>query len=292
MDFEFEEMELVRKDNGKKIYCKKCSCRESDSRKNLLLVHGLTFSSHVFDIDYKDYSMVRYFAKKGYTVWRIDIGGYGLSDKYEDGFEVDTENASVDILTALEVICGLQKTANADILAWSWGTMTAAKAAERRPELVRRMVWLGPCFGGTLPVVEVTRPFTTLSYANLARVFQRESGSNVEVDYHITEAVVVGIWYRQAFQYDIGHGRPNGGNREIMGCGDHWLIDVERVPMPVAILAGTKDSYVLRERAKSAFARLPEGSECHFFEGAGHAAWIEKDSYRAVRERALAFLEK
>lgn len=292
MDFKFEEMEIVRKDNGKKLYCNKCCCLESDSRKNLLLVHGLTFSSHVFDIDYKDYSVVRYFAENGYNVWRIDIGGYGLSDKYEDGFAVDTENASVDILTALEEICRIQQVEQADILAWSWGTVTAARAAEVRTDLVRRMVWLGPCFGGTLPVVEVTKPFTTLSYATLARVFQREPGSNVEVDYSITEAVVVGLWYDQVFKYDIGHGRPNGGNRDIMRCGAGWLIDVDKVQVPVAILAGTKDIYVIPERAEKAFERLPEGSECHFFEGAGHAAWIEKDSYCAVREKALAFLEK
>ena len=292
MEYKFEETEIIRKDNGKRIYCNKCSCRGSNAQRNLLMVHGLTFSSHVFDIDYKDYSMVRYFAQNGYTVWRIDIGGYGLSEKYEDGFAVDTENAAVDILAALEYICARQKAENADIIAWSWGTMTAARAAQRRPELVRRMVWLGPCFGGTLPVIEVTKPFTTLSYTALARVFQREAGSSVEVDYKITEPVVIGIWYEQAFKYDIGHGRPNGGNRDIMRCGDQWLIDAAQVQMPVAILAGTKDIYVIPERAEIAFSKLPEGSECHFFEGAGHAAWIEKEYYREVREKAMAFLGK
>lgn len=292
MRFTFDEIELVRKDNGKKLYFNRCTCPASDTRKNLLIVHGLTSSNHVFDINYKDYSVTRYFAENEYTVWRIDIGGYGRSDKYEDGFEVDTTNASKDIITALEKICELQDVPNADILAWSWGSMTSSRACIARPELVRKMVWLGPCFGGTLPVTEVNDPFTTLTYPYCTRVFQHEPGSDIDVDYEITEAPIVGMWCDQVFKYDLGHGRPNGGNRDISTGGDKWLIDVPSVKAPVAIMAGTKDVYVDPKRAKIALSQLPEGSEYHVFRGAGHAAWIEKDYYRPLREKALAFLNK
>jgi hypothetical protein len=34
----------------------------------MLLVHGLTFSSHEFDLNYKDYSLARWLANQGYVV--------------------------------------------------------------------------------------------------------------------------------------------------------------------------------------------------------------------------------
>lgn len=43
-----------------------------ETEKNILLIHGVTYSSHEFDIDYEDYSLVRFLAREGYTVWRLD----------------------------------------------------------------------------------------------------------------------------------------------------------------------------------------------------------------------------
>ena len=57
--------------------------------KNILLVHGVTYSSHEFDINYKDYSLVRRLAGEGYRVWRLDIMGYGQSSAVDDGFMPD-----------------------------------------------------------------------------------------------------------------------------------------------------------------------------------------------------------
>ena len=65
--------------------------------KQILLVHGSSFSSHEFDVDYQDYSLVRRLAREGYAVWRIDIAGYGQSETVEDGFMPDTAYAAEDI---------------------------------------------------------------------------------------------------------------------------------------------------------------------------------------------------
>lgn len=292
MRFSFSEPELVRRDNSKKVYLNKCSCPASDPKRNLLVIHGLTSSNHVFDIDYKDYSVVRYFARNGYTVWRIDIGGYGRSDKYDDGFDVTTDNAAKDIICALEQICELSGVTQADVLGWSWASMTSSRADVMRPDLIRRLVWYGPCFGGTMPKGECKEPFTTLDYGYCTRVFQHMPDSDMDVDYEICERSVVGIWCDGELKYDFGHGRPNGGNREIVCAGDAWLIDVDSIKAPTAYFAGNRDGYLNLERAKDAIGRLPQGSESHYYLGAGHALWVEKDYYRLVRKDALAFLEK
>lgn len=292
MRYEFQDIPLKREDNGKELYFNKCDCPASFADKNVLCIHGLTYTNHVFDINYKDYSVVRYLAKNGYTVWRLDIGGYGKSEQYEDGFEVDTLNASKDITAALRKICELQGVPNVDVIGWSWGSMTTSKVAANNPELIRKLVWIGPCFGGTLPSVDVTAPFTELTYSYVTRVFQHMPGSDIDVDYDTVEKEVCGIWCDQVFKVDGSHGRPNGGNREIMRAGQDWLIDVPSVKVPTAIMTGDIDMYVDQERCKIALSQLPEGSELHVYHGAGHALYCETDYYVSFREKTLAFFSK
>ena len=43
----------------------------TEPAKNIILIHGVTYSSHEFDIDYQDYSLVRKLAREGYNVWRL-----------------------------------------------------------------------------------------------------------------------------------------------------------------------------------------------------------------------------
>lgn len=292
MRYNFSEHDLHRKDNGKRLYFTKCDCPASFADKNILLVHGLTYTQHVFDLNYKDYSVVRFLAKNGYTVWRVDIGGYGPSEEYEDGFDVTTENAAKDIITALEEICRLQGVKKVDLLGWSWGCMTTAKVGEYRPDLVNKLVWIGTPFGGTIPATEVKEPFTYLSYPYVIRVFQHMPGSDYDLDYLTVEPEVAGIWCDHVFNIDGRHGRPNGANREIMACGDGWLIDTSKVKVPTCILNGDIDFYIDQNRVKQAFPALPEGSELHTFHGAGHALYCEVDYYKPFRETLLKFLQK
>ena len=73
----------------------------SKPEKNILLIHGVTYSSHEFDINYQDYSLVRKLAQEGYCVWRLDIAGFGMSEEVEDGFLPDSDYAAEDIASAV-----------------------------------------------------------------------------------------------------------------------------------------------------------------------------------------------
>ena len=292
MRYKCTEIELHRNDNGKKIYFTKFFCPDSYEDRNILLVHGITSSQHIWDINYKDYSIVRFLAKNGYTVWRLDIGGYGKSDKYEDGFEVTTENAAIDVLTAMEKICELQGVNKVDVMAWSWGSMITGLAAELHPEYFRRLAWIGPCFGGTFPVTKIEQPFTSLTYPYVVLVFQHMPGSEDEVDYDTIEPEVVGIWCDHVFHYDGGHGRPNGGFRQLMGGGESWLIHPDKIKVPVCIMTGDIDRNVKLERCLEAMKQLPEGSELNLIHGAGHAMFCEVDHYKPFHDKVLAFFNK
>ena len=72
--------------NGYKLHFDCMKRAGASPKKNILLVHGLTYSSHEFDVNYGDYSLVRFLADQGYAVWRLDVAGYGQSRAVEDGF--------------------------------------------------------------------------------------------------------------------------------------------------------------------------------------------------------------
>ena len=54
--------------NGTALYLSQTSLSGTQPQKQILLVHGVTYSSHEFDIDYQDYSLVRQLARNGYGV--------------------------------------------------------------------------------------------------------------------------------------------------------------------------------------------------------------------------------
>ncbi|MBQ1617386.1 MAG: hypothetical protein II086_09025, partial [Ruminococcus sp.] len=63
--------------NGVELHLDCMTVKDSSPQKNILLTHGVTYSSHEFDVDYKDYSLARRLAREGYAVWRLDIAGFG-----------------------------------------------------------------------------------------------------------------------------------------------------------------------------------------------------------------------
>lgn len=305
MIFKIDEIPCKRSDNGKSLYLTRCSSRYTDPGGNILIVHGLTVSQHIFDVNYKDYSLARQFAKSGYTVWRLDIGGYGQSETYDNGFDVTTENASKDIIAAMETINEIQGFQKVYLMGWSWGTMTTAMAAAARPDLVEKLVWIAPCTGGTLPVIETTEDKMAFTYEYAARLFQHENSgaaeassansdpsvSHDEIDYEITEREVCGIVLQYVFKHDCVE-RPNGGARELYSAGDKYLLDGTSIKVPTAILKGTLDVYSNQERCDKLMRELPEGSELHVFRGAGHALYLEKDYHTLFQNAVVDFLNK
>ncbi len=115
-----------------------------ETQKNILLAHGVTYSSHEFDINYKDYSLARRLAQEGYAVWMLDIAGFGSSGEVKDGFLPDSDYAAEDIHAATEKIISLTKQEKIDVLGWSWGTVTGSCFVSAHPEYVNRYVMYAP----------------------------------------------------------------------------------------------------------------------------------------------------
>lgn len=290
MKYNFSEMYIKRKDNGKELYLTKFESEISVAERNILMIHGLTYAQFVFDIKYKDYSLCEYFAQNGYTVWRLDIGGYGKSEKYENGWDVTTENAARDQICAIETICEKQHVEKIDLLGWSWGTMTTAKTAIWRPDRIRKLVWLGPCFGGVFEPEMIDKPFLSLNEEYVNRIWRKNPENEKLYDQSAVEPMLLNIWTLFAYRQKGEMVRPAGGAKEIMEAGKKWLIEPDKVKVPVLIVTGDIDFYVSVDRCYQAVAMLPEESEICHLRHAGHAMYLEKAFYKETRQAILNFL--
>jgi pimeloyl-ACP methyl ester carboxylesterase len=255
---------------------------------NILLVHGLTFSSHEFDLDFQDYSFARWLAKQGYVVWLLDIAGYARSGEVENGFQPDSDYAAEDINAAVDAIIKESGQTSVDILGWSWGTVTGGRFAAKYPEKVRSLILYAPIVAG-LAKVDVADAFKTEPCKGADEDFQRAADG--KIDPAITDDGVVKLFDANCLKYD-SHPVPNGGRRDLLSSPNTRLIPTAQIKSPTLIIVGSNDGYVSVDLAKEAAASIPEGAELLVFKDGGHALFMEKPNYKAFRQAVLDFASR
>ena len=266
-----------------------CVAREGkDPEKQILLVHGVTYSSHEFDIDYADYSLVRCLAREGYAVWRLDIAGYGRSGKVDDGYMPDSDYAAEDIGAAVERIVLLSGEDKIDLLGWSWGTVTAGRYAAKHPQHINKLVLYAPVLSG-IGEYDVNEAFHHNTWEHAADDFQRDG--NGDYDYSITEPVMIDLFCSSCWHYD-GEYSPNGGRRDLCVDRSETLIDLAALSVPTLIICGDKDPYLNYDRIHAAADQLPEGSATEIIPGGAHMIMYEKPYYHEFQSRLTAFLQQ
>lgn len=261
--------------------------RDASPQRNILLMHGVTYSSHEFDMNYKDYSLVRRLAREGYRVWRLDIMGYGQSADVEDGFMPDSDYAAENIAAAVERILYETGEKQIDLFGWSWGTVTAGRFAVRHPEIINILVLYAPILCG-LGQEEITEPFHHNTWEHAAEDFQKTAVG--ALDYEMIDPVVVEMYCSGCWRYD-GEFSPNGGRRDL--CVDHtvMLIDLPEIRVPTLVICGDRDPYVNCDLVKRSTGRLPAGSFLKIIEGGSHVVFVEKPYYLIFQDSLIAFLK-
>ena len=245
--------------NGIQLHLERYAEQNGLEKKPLLLVHGVTYSSHEFDVDYGDYSLARYFARHGFEVWLLDIAGFGRSGEVTDGFLPDSDYAAEDIAAAVRCILARHNLPSMDVLGWSWGTVTSGRFAAKYPELVHRLVLYAPIVAG-LGDVRVKEPF----HKN--------------------------TWEHAAWRYDKDSS-PNGGRRDLLVSSKIRLIPTAEIKATVLIIAGANDPYVTPELCEEAYKTLPnKASQLEIIPGAAHAMLMERPYYKLFREKVMGFL--
>ncbi len=275
--------------NGIALHLERYYEEDGPVQSPLLFVHGVTYSSHEFDVDYKDYSLARYFAKRGFEVWLLDIAGFGSSGEVEDGFLPDSDYATEDIAAAVRCILAHRKLTSMDVLGWSWGTVTSGRFAAKYPELVRRLVLYAPIVAG-LGESPTTEAFHENTWVHAAGDFQLTSQGTI--DFTVVEKAAADTFLSNAWRYDKTRS-PNGGRRNLLVSPSHRLIPTKKLHCPVFIIAGDRDPYVSPALCKEAFQSLTNrNSRIYIQPGAAHAMLMERPYYRIFREKVLEFLTK
>ena len=275
--------------NEVSLHLERYIIQDGQPKKPILFVHGVTFSSHEFDIDYKDYSLARYFARHGFEVWLLDIAGFGRSGDVKDGFLPDSDYAADDIEAAVQCILERNRITSMDVLGWSWGTVTSGRFAARHPEMVRRLVLYAPIVAG-IGEREVKEPFHKNTWGTAASDFQRKADGSIDFD--IVERPVASTYIDNAWHYDRDRS-PNGGRRDLMVSKDARLIPTADIKAPVLIIVGSEDPYVSPSLCEEAYKTLPDQKESRIcvVNGAAHAMLMERPYYRIFREQVMKFLK-
>lgn len=284
--YEFLTHPLER--NGYKLHLESTKAKNTAAEKNILLVHGLTYSSHEFDVNYSDYSLVRFLADHGYTVWRVDVTGYGQSQAVKDGFLPNSDYAADDIAAAAQLILKTSGQKTLDILGWSWGTVTSSRFAAKHPDMVRKLVLYAPILSG-LGANTVTAPFNNNTWAHAAGDFQTTADGSI--DDAITEPAVVSTFQSNCWRYD-GISSPNGGRRDLLSSPANKLIFLETIKAPTLVIGGAKDPYLNMELMEKTPNSLPQGSALVIIPGASHAMMMEKPYYKQFQTNVIEFLKK
>lgn len=283
--YDIKEFPLERA--GHKLYLQRLAVEGEPPARQILLVHGLTYSSHEFDVNVADYSLARFLARRGFAVWSFDVAGYGRSQEVKDGFLPNSAYAAEDVAAAARRILDLSGQKKLDVLGWSWGTVTSALFAISHPSMVNKLVLYAPILTG-LGSAEVKNPTNHNTWLHAAGDFQ--TGPDGEVDYAITDPAVVNAFQSNCWRYDQDSS-PNGGRRDLLVEKDKILIPFDKIKVPTLAIGGDKDPYLNLPALEKEIARLPAGSKFALIPGAAHAMMMEKPYYKEFREQVADFLE-
>ena len=272
--------------NNIKLHLDRIDITGHPSKKNILLVHGLTYSSHEFDINYKDYSLVRALAREGYSVWRLDIAGYGRSGEVADGFLPNSDYATEDINAAVEKIKQVTGQDKIDLLGWSWGTVTTSKFASKHNEHLNKLVLFAPIMSG-IGKSDIKEPFHHNTWEHSVEDFQHDKNGNI--DYSITEPIFAELWALSCRHYD-GKKSPNGGRRDICVDSSKKLIDFSLLKIPTLVIYGDKDPYLNYKLINTDKLLLPKGSSVKIIKGGSHVVFVEKPYHKEFQKILVNFL--
>ncbi len=285
ISYDKEVIPLKRKGVDLHLDCTRLS--ENNPKDNILLVHGVTYSSHEFDLDYQDYSLVKKLANEGYAVWRLDIAGFGQSEEVKDGFMPDSDYAAADINAAVNKIIAETGEEKIDLLGWSWGTVTVSRFVTLHPECVDKLVLYAPILSG-LGNTKIKEPFHHNTWEHAADDFQRTKDG--DFDYSITDPVLLEMWCSSCWHYDKDSS-PNGGRRDICVKKSKKLINLKKIKSPTLVICGDKDPYLNYKLVDGCLEKLPEGSALEIIEGGSHTVYVEKPFYKDFQSKLLHFLE-
>ncbi|MCC7382466.1 MAG: alpha/beta fold hydrolase [Deltaproteobacteria bacterium] len=261
-------------------------------RGAVVLVHGAgSGSSAIWDLRFRDYSMMRALACAGFDTYAVDVRGFGGSSRpiaLELASEagppaVRAEEAARDLGAAVAFAAATSSVSTVDIVAWSWGCDVTGLYAGREPGRVRRLVLYAPVYDRRWPARHKTRGAWRVERKHpLLELYdpQREEWT-VWVEH-------VDAMFRFAGGDELR--LPNGPYRDLYGP-DAPVWDAAKIRAPVLIVRGDKDPASLEVHARRLYDALIHAPERRYLLVAGASHFLPRERrYKQLQGAVLDFL--
>ena len=286
-------------------------------RGTVVLVHGATLASGLWDIAVPGYSVLDALAGFGYSAWAPDIRGYGRSGRLADPTSpyAGIHEAVRDIGAVVDHACAADGTAQALLVGGSWGSITTARYATERPQRVGALALVAPIYASANALW-----LTDLSHPDAPDRLRADLGATRRVGL----ADLCRRWDPEIPGGDLARRRDEGVLRALMidalaaepappiGCAGpptfsvpngtlidlfesfsgRPLYDPARLPMPVLLVRGEDDQTSTAVDMRALQQRLVHSHvQCETLSGAGHFVCAERSA--PVLQRLLKdFLDR
>jgi alpha-beta hydrolase superfamily lysophospholipase len=273
----------------------------------VLLVHGATFSSALWDIAVPGASFLDALAAAGCAAYALDIRGYGRSVPAQAPPDVPYARAPAairDIDLAVDFIRAREGRATVALLGGSWGTVTCGLyAAGAGAAKLERLVLYAPLYGGhnaewlamIADPADPSRPNPALGAFRRVTEAQARARWDSEIPHRDK-----GLWRDEAvFQALMQESLAAAGGGETFPAPNGTLLDLfevfngrplydaAAVMLPVLLLRGAADPTSTRADALGLFDRL--GSAVKRYVEIGHGAHFisaERNAWQVFDEVA------
>ena len=256
------------------VYRKHLRARSARPRPILFLVHGSSFSGRGgYDLQvpgHPGYSMMDWFAERGFDVWTMDHEGYGRSTR--TGRYSDVASGADDLDAAFRLIERETRQKSLMVYSQSAGALRGGVFAMRSPERVERLILDGFTYTGNgAPEIMRRRanvgalrasPYRTADSALYSNIFSRDDPSTVEPA--VPEALA-------RYELALGNRVPNGTYLDM--ATKLPLVDPERLTMPVQIIRAAHDGNATDAELLEFFSKLPSRDrQFVMIDGVAHVA--------------------
>ncbi len=259
-----------------KLYLRHLSSKYN-TRGAVLFIHGGgTPSQPAFDLHFKDYSWMAYLAYEGFSVYALDLTGYGfstrpaamndpcaLSTRDQQQFipalipktcaktytQALTTNESdwADINTAVDFILAQQKLKSLALIGWSQGGPRALVYTQQHPEKISSLVFLAPAYGRDLPLAQPLAPtlpnlMTTQNRTEFIAGWDKQIACENQVDPNIRDAIWHAILASDALGATWGTGARRAPEQNW-----HWGFNrtsAAKITKPTLLVVGELDAQV------------------------------------------------
>jgi len=236
----------------------------------VLLLHGATLGACVFDLPLAGYSLMAEMASRGRSVYAVDIRGFGNSSiEPADRAGVPSRvpfpsitQAVSDLGAAVTAILARERVEALDLIAFSWGSIAAARYATEYPDHIARLALYAPLYsepnptwlgliagpGNPMQLRSDVGEYRSIALSDLTRRWDNEIGDHVIGDYResgVLECVFQTLWSlnRHVRADGVSAFRcPTGPLFDLLNVfNGRRLYDAAQLTMPALLVRGSDD---------------------------------------------------